>query len=366
MLPTTRNWSMSIRAQRAMAVLVAAMTVSSATQAQTGPAVGPEASGVNTADSAEQISDYVVEIYEDRHGHLWFGTMTKGAVRYDGQSLTYFTTADGLAADTVTSFAEDAEGHLWAGTHGGISRFNGKNFEAWGRDKRLPQGGGLVFADRKGNLWASMDFAVFRYDGRESFTRFSLPIDRDAITSYGILPGHASLDLIDQHGNLWFGTDGYGAFRFDGEQFQRFSQADGLCSNNVTGIVEDGQGNLWFSCMQSFKPQQTGDGGVCRWDGQTFTTFPQVDGLSENDIYTIYMDREGMVWLGATGHGVYRYNGDEFQLFPKTDRMDLTYSLGLQAALEDTNGTLWLGFSGGLFRWDGSQIVNVTKAGPWR
>ena len=41
-----------------------------------------------------QIAEYVVEIFEDSKGNLWFGTGNKGAARYDGKALTYFTTVD--------------------------------------------------------------------------------------------------------------------------------------------------------------------------------------------------------------------------------------------------------------------------------
>src|SRR5690348_11786336 len=60
-----------------------------------------------------QIDQYVVEIFEDSKGTLWFGTINKGAARYDGKALTYLTTEDGLSGNTVTSFAEDKEGNIW-------------------------------------------------------------------------------------------------------------------------------------------------------------------------------------------------------------------------------------------------------------
>ncbi|MBK6996655.1 MAG: hypothetical protein IPH31_17630 [Lewinellaceae bacterium] len=39
-----------------------------------------------------QIDDYVVEVFEDKKGNLWFGTLAKGAARFDGKTLTYFST----------------------------------------------------------------------------------------------------------------------------------------------------------------------------------------------------------------------------------------------------------------------------------
>jgi ligand-binding sensor domain-containing protein len=321
-------------------------------------------------DAFNQISQYVVEIYEDRHGHLWFGTMAKGAARFDGKTLTYFSEKDGMGDVTVSSFAEDKEGNLWFGTHEGISKYDGKTFTNY------LGGWSGVQSDAEGNIWVGSHGGVAFYDGsngtngQANFTEFPLPIDPQKIMTYAIRPGSASLDLVDHDGNLWFGTDGYGAFKYDGEYFTHFSTEDGLCSNNITSIIEDQQGRIWFTCMQSYQPAMTGDGGVCRYDRsvsleageQAFTTFPEIEGLSENDIYSIYCDTKGDIWIGATGFGLYQFDGDKFKVYKGTDRMDLTFSFGVQGILEDKNGTLWLGFSGGLFRLEGDSIKNVTKS----
>ncbi len=37
----------------------------------------------------------------------------------------------------------------------------------------------------------------------------------------------------------------------------------------------------------------------------------------------------------------------------------------VQEIFEDKDGVLWLGCSGGLFRFDGKSFVNVTQNGPW-
>ena len=319
----------------------------------------------------ERISQYVVEAYEDKKGNLWFGTMNQGVAQYDGKVLTYFSTDDGLPSNAVPSFAEDKDGNLWVGTHGGVARFNGKTFSANGSDEGLPEPGGSglmasagVKADSMGTIWVSTSTGIFRYEDSK-FSKFEVPIAKDSITSYAITAGRASLSLEDSQGNLWFGTDGYGAIKFDGKSFTRFSKKDGLCSNNVNSIVEDKQGKIWFACMQSYQPKMTGDGGVCRYDGKTFTKFPDIKGLSKNDIYTIYETRTGDVWIGASGVGAYRYDGKTFTLFNQSDQPHRIRNFGIQSVLEDRNGTLWFGFSGGLFRFNGKKFFNVTKDGPW-
>ena len=86
-----------------------------------------------------RIAPYVVEVYEDRSGHLWLGTMGKGAARYDGKKLTWFSTKDGLPSNAAHSFAEEKDGTLWVGTHGGAARFDGRKFSKVGAEQGLPE-----------------------------------------------------------------------------------------------------------------------------------------------------------------------------------------------------------------------------------
>ncbi len=317
-----------------------------------------------TPRDTDRIAQYVVEVYEDRNGSLWFGTVSNGAIRYDGNSLTYFSTEDGLQANAVTSFTEDKSGNLWIGTQEGICKYDGAKITKYGEADGLSERGGNVFTDKAGNLWANMYFGIYRYDGSR-FSEFELPIQKESLGVYRAIAGRAALDLEDSQGNLWFKTNGAGAFKFDGTTFTHFTTQDGLTTDYVTNILEDNEGKFWFSCLQEHDPKMTGDGGLCRFDGTRFEQFPNIQGLSNNDIYTLEKDRAGNIWIGATGIGVYRYDGKTFSLFNKTDRMHSTRYFGVQAILEDSKGTLWFGFSGGLFRFNGQSFFNVTKEGPW-
>ena len=81
--------------------------------------------------------------------------------------------------------------------------------------------------------------------------------------------------------------------------------------------------------------------------------------MSKSNVYSIYEDPSGILWIAATGVGLYRYDGKTFKMYMGTDRMDLTWSYGIQSMLQDRKGTFWLGFSGGLFRLEGEEIRNV-------
>jgi len=386
--------------------LFAALAVASCSAQDNTPrardAVDPRGSG-GAPGGAAQIAEYVVAALEDRQGNLWFGTNGQGVARYEpstplrpGGVLRYFSLEDGLIGDVVTDIAEDREGRLWFGTHTGASRYDpaaaleaGRAvFHGFGREAGLRGSGCKLLVARDGTLWAGTNEGAFRFDGAR-FHEFALPTPTIERPSYKIVPGKVWDLCEDSQGNIWFARDGYGACKYDpsaaqaadGSPFTHFTQADGLCSNNVASIEEDAQGRMWFGSITSDHPQYVAEGGVSRLDPSepraaqrpALTQFPEVRGLTANDVYNLYVDRAGNVWIGAVRVGAYRFEttaarsagGQPFTLFDTTDRPDLTAVFGVQAMVEDRHGTLWFGFSGGLFRFQGASFVNVTRDGPW-
>lgn len=329
-----------------------------------GEATDPSSALAQAPADTAQVAEYIVAAFEDSKGNLWFGTNGQGVARWDGQALRYFSIGDGLIGDVVTDIAQDREGNLWFGTQTGASRYDGRAFTGFGPAEGLVGAGCKLLVDRNGSIWAGTSDGVFRFDGK-AFNAFNIPVPVINKPSYKMVPGKIWDLLEDSKGNLWFARDGYGACKYDGRSFTHFTKADGLCSNNVASIEEDAQGNIWFGSITSDFPEYIQEGGVSRYDGNTFTQFPEVRGLTANDIYNLYTDRSGNIWIGAISVGAYRYNGTTFTLFDKTDRPDLTTYFAIQAFVEDRHGTLWFGFSGGLFRFNGSSFNNVTQGGPW-
>lgn len=324
----------------------------------------------NGIDSALKVGEYVRAVFEDRDANLWFGTLVRGAGRYDGDSLVYFTEADGLAGSQVNGIAEDLNGNLWFATNGGVSRYDGEVFQNFGLEEGLNRvDTWCVRVDSRGVVWVGTVGGAFRYDG-ERFEAFELPASRVVDPTYKI-----SKDLVwcifeDQKGGLWFGTDGSGAYRYDGEGFVHFTREDGLCSNDVRSIVEDGGGDMWFASIQTRVPEadnpysfvDSKDGGLSRYDGKDFVQFADVEGLSGVDVGPLYRDGSGTLWIASVHYGVFRYDGTGFSLFSEDGGLTINC---IQSMCEGRDGRFWFGFSGGLFRYDGIRFVHVGRDGPW-
>jgi two-component system sensor histidine kinase ChiS len=167
--------------------------------------------------------------------------------------------------------------------------------------------------------------------------------------------------LQDRSGNLWFGTDGGGASKYDGRSFTHFTEKEGLSNNFVWSILEDKNGNVWFG---------TYGGGACMYDGRFFTRYSEKEGLSNNIILSLLEDKQGNIWLGTSGGGVNKFtpsasgNGGEGSFSRYSLKEGLSGNIVL-SLLEDRNGSIWIGtVGGGLSKFDGKGFSHYsTKQG---
>ena len=184
------------------------------------------------------------------------------------------------------------------------------------------------------------------------------PLDRQGIwRTYSIADGLAGMRIEhiaeDNEGYLWFATWDNGASRFDGDEFQNFTERDGLCSDRTFFVQKDSQNRLWFSTAN----------GVCWYDGANFHRL-QGDGISDHTVQNIYEDREGRIWFGG-GRTLGYYDGTAFhdliplyqQHYESSDPPEWGRCWGIT---QDMEGHLWFGFNS-LTRFDGASFQRYGK-----
>lgn len=184
------------------------------------------------------------------------------------------------------------------------------------------------------------------------------PASRERLTkTQGTTPfDNVHCGMRDKAGNLWFGTTGKGAYRYDGKGFTNLTVKDGLSSNRVWSILEDQAGNIWFGT----------DRGACRYDGKTFTPFviPELN-VPKTGVSSIFQDKAGGMWFGTTDSDVYRYDGKVVTRF-LSDAAVLNAKMltlkDVQQMLEDKTGAIWFASwkNEGACRYDGRTLTDIT------
>jgi ligand-binding sensor domain-containing protein/signal transduction histidine kinase len=292
-----------------------------------------------------------------------------------------YTTADGLANDRVDRGTRDARGYLWFATGDGVSRFDGQRFDSFGVADGLPAAAASdILATRDGAIWvategglawldtaASATRARFQAVGpredvlalhedatgaiwagtREGLVQVRLPGGPIAPVRVALDPGHEpsiyciASDARDR--SLWLGTwEGVWHRTASGSvERYRVGPADRLDAR-VMSILVDRAGRLWIGhagpmlLAMALRPgERLAPAGQSLWEaGRAIVRFAPHGGVRRN----IVEDSRGTVWIGTTDELV-RYDG----ALHVVDRAALPTDHALAPCVEDAAGNLWFG-----------------------
>ncbi len=192
--------------------------------------------------------------------------------------------------------------------------------------------------DRNGTIWLSTWEGIMSYDGKE-FTNWT--------NKEGLRRFHVFDILEDSQGNLWFSTIGAGVYRYDSEGFTNFSTAEGLVNDRVLCFYEDNSGKIWIGTEK----------GISVYDGRTFQNFTKEDGLIDEDVNTILQDENGRFWIACRGEASF-YDGKSFSQITNDQGQAFTNARKL---IKDSKGNIWIGGNNGLWRYDGNTYVQLSK-----
>ena len=81
-------------------------------------------------------ADKVWTIHEDRDGGLWFGTRGSGLFRWRDGKLTSYTSAQGLASNSIYQILEDPRGTFWMNGPDGISSVTREDLDRYAEGQR--------------------------------------------------------------------------------------------------------------------------------------------------------------------------------------------------------------------------------------
>jgi signal transduction histidine kinase len=113
----------------------------------------------------------------------------------------------------------------------------------------------------------------------------------------------------------------------------------------------DRDGNLWIG---------TNGDGLFRFKDRAVQMFTTADGLPNNVVMTVLASRNGSLWTGANCGGLSRFDGRRFRTYDEKDglRNSCVYTLA-----EDANHDLWIGtWGGGAFRFRDGRFTQYSKA----
>ncbi len=343
---------------------------------------------IKNIDTTDGLSgNYIWSITEDRNGVIWAGTDGNYLTRITNNSIKAVSLPDGYIGDYTMSSLTDKNGNLWFGAAGvGVIRYDGKTFKTYSEKEGMPDNIiWKIIQDEQGSLWIATDGGLVKYSSG-SFNVFN---EQDGLPSNSV-----SALFEDYEGNIWAGTRGGGISKFTSGEITTYTTNEGLSHNNVYSVYADSEANLWictsrglnlfnknkfsnsfgrigldYNIILSVTRRRNGEvwvgtdgAGIYREVKGRFVHYTTEEGLVSNTIWAIYEDREGTVWIGADGGGLVKFSGDSFQRF-EDPKMNGEF---ISSITEDREGALWIGTrdGSGIFEIQDNRVSSVFQVEP--
>jgi PAS domain S-box-containing protein len=342
--------------------------------------------------------------YEDRNGRLLL--FADYLYYLDRKTYKIYRTIQLPDTLAVQNISEDKSGNLWLGTNAtGIIKLiynkQTQNYEYSEVEKInvTPNGKNYIIIDNKDRIWiGTRNKGLFLYDTKENRlenflndktdvtsisdnTIFSLFIDRSGVLWIGTYSqGLCKLDLYKKDflhfksipGNkntlsaniissihstvpreLWVGSDvdgGVNRFIFDHDKVRQVihykhdpDNKNSIAGNSIICLVQRKNGEVWAGSA----------------DGYVSKIIPEKAGNSSHPIiktyntpawtFCIYEDRQGTVWGGTWGGGLWKYDDKTDKLIFYTHDPSNPLSLCdvvIWSIYEDNSGNIWIGGHG--------------------
>lgn len=307
-------------------------------------------------------SNTIIILLATRDGTLWIGT-DKGLASWNGDRLTQYPE---VAGQFIFALLEDHDGSVWVGTAGlptgKLCALHDGSVQCYGEDGAFGRGVFNLYEDRRGNLWVEGINGLWRWRPGSPELIMPLPSEWVAMqnlaedfdgtlligTRAGIkrlvdgkaeaypLPGSAQqlrvLKMLrDRDGSLWIGTSTEGLAHVHQGRTDLFSSSDGLSGNNVETIFEDREGNIWVSTLS----------GLDRFRDLAVPTFTVNQGLSSAAVNSVLADTDGSVLI-ATAGGLNRWNNGQISVYGESAAQARQPANVPTSLFQDKRGRIWV------------------------
>ncbi|OFX18299.1 MAG: hypothetical protein A2033_17780 [Bacteroidetes bacterium GWA2_31_9] len=314
-----------------------------------------------TDDGLSQGS--VKAIIQDNSGFMWFGT-DDGLNKFDGYSFTVFQNnpidSFSISNNDVNAIIQDKDGLIWIGTNWGLNSYNPItnkfNHYLQNPKKEYQLSDNVIqclFEDEYGIIWIGTENGgLVGFDKKiKKFTVYKQnPNETSTLPSNNV---NCIIQALD--GNIWIGTDiGFSKFKkisglFVNYKFKNSSDSLLVTKNNkVTCIYEDSQERFWIG---------TDKGGINLFDRKTeqFQNFGLLSSDNtenkKNRIRAIIEDTDHKIWF-ATSAGLTYFDEEKLnfiQYYQNQNDIEDNFSLNfndLYSLYKDKSGSIWVGTYG--------------------
>jgi signal transduction histidine kinase/ligand-binding sensor domain-containing protein/ActR/RegA family two-component response regulator len=315
-------------------------------------------------------------LFQDRKGFLWVGTQD-GLFRFDGHEFKEFGRETGLESTLIQAVHESPDGTLWVATSRSVQPWDARQKRFGKLDVALgPMGHYFwksgISSTPDGRVYIASDQGLaIASPGANGWQVRVVPVpERPVRAVHGAANGQVRLGCGDRLCEVRgaAGSESVAVIAAslprtpwhsllalpDGSWFVRGD--DALWKLPANGRAEDWTAGLETTTRRRSSLAWDSEGrllvvtrkGLARRTGVGWEIICREQGLPTKGLSTVLVDREGSVWLGASGVGLLRWVG--YGEWDHWTRFEGLEDESIWSIARDAQGRLWVGSDTGVFR----------------
>jgi len=332
--------------------------------------------------SDDALSSYRISaIGPDSQGNVWVRTYDEGLYLLDGRQCRYVNVGLLLKKKYGIDFHPRniyvlPNGHTWINDSDGMMNLriddryatNIDSIEIWGAKGHPIQGTRIykVEVDAQGQEWIVTDYGMMLY-GTQLFLKGVSDLDRlnsspQTNGQYAERYVHENgigKHFIDSQGNLWYtNAQGLSLVNFKNSNMRLLPMVKSV---QVRSICCRQDGTVWAGSYDGHIGIFDAQGQQQGWLNPQGKYSRQPVRFA-NSVYSLFEDRDGKMWIGTKGEGVFTVANGHVSHYQHSERD--AYSLShndIYGFDQDEHGQLWIATYGG-----GINLVTTTEQGGVR
>lgn len=321
----------------------------------------------------------VKHLYQAKDGDIWVATRKPAVYRLDrnGKVKQVFSDRQNYSFGSVYHIMEDRSGNMWFSTKGrGLVRAvpdskapSGFVFTRFVNDERDPSsisGNDVYYTyeDSRGHIWVALFGGGLNLFSEESgkVRFYNKNNSFDLYPKYGLYMEVRSI-TEDKSGRIWVGTsDGLMSlgnnFKYPNQiKFEIYRNdlvRSNVSDNDIYVLYRDAEGQIWISVfggglnkLESYDVEQ---------NRPVFKSFSMNEGLNSDIVLSIVEDDDGYLWL-ATENSIARFDKGQ-ETFRNFDRYDgfIDVRMEEESVIRCLSGDLWFGSRMGILAFNPQKI----------
>lgn len=313
------------------------------------------------------IKGPIDRIFTDQSGSVWIRILdTFENFRFYNGKLSYiFTSPNSFQFNPVV---EEENGRLWFSSFGDIYSFKDDSlryccsetlFIEDDKYRDISQDSYTAESFHRGNFSFTNEIGRYYTPGKgEAYSLINRPFTTKNSGQTWIFSkktiqhnGETVLEtenfitstLFDREGNLWVATAAEGLYLIKTNPFQTRSTKEGLPGKNIYPIFEDREGTIWIGTYGQ---------GIARISNDIIEKIPIADGI----VLSFFQTSDGTLLAGLYSGGYYSFDRSVNRFIHQNEPAE-AIDADIYAIFEQKNGDLWLGTSQGLF---------AKQSGDWK